>query len=128
MKAIADKLRGLERKLSDEKGPFDLFALFLREDAPDVWDLVVAANWIDEAPSRAVAEISKRVRGVLGPTSITRLSRVVHVAMDNPAIGAISSAVSVEHGIAEVRSSNFFGMQIKHAFARWRRPSSAGSA
>jgi hypothetical protein len=45
MRDLAVKLRGLERTLSEEKGPFNLFALLLREDAPDVWDLVVAAKW-----------------------------------------------------------------------------------
>lgn len=47
MKAIAEKLRRVERALSDENGPFELLALFLREDSTGVWDLLVSASWLD---------------------------------------------------------------------------------
>ncbi len=116
MKALAEKLRGLEQAIAGEKGPFNLFALFLREDAPDVWDLVVAAEWIEEDQSQALAELSKRVRAYLRPDEITRISRVVIVERANPAVKAIASAVSIAHGVAEVANSNFFGLAIKHAF------------
>ena len=116
MKTLAEKLRGLEQAIADEKGPFNLFALFLREDAPDVWDLVVAAEWIEEDQSQALAELSKRVRAYLRPDEITRISRVVIVERANPAVKAIASAVSISHGVAEVANSSFFGLAIKHAF------------
>jgi hypothetical protein len=116
MKALAEKLRGLEQAIADEKGPFNLFALFLREDAPDVWDLVVAAEWIEEDQSQALAELSKRVRAYLRPDEITRISRVVIVERTNPAVKAIASAVSISHGVSEVANNNFFGLAIKRAF------------
>jgi len=116
MKALAEKLRGFEQILAAEKGPFNLFALFLREDAPDVWDLVVAAEWIEEDQSQALAELSKRVRAYLRADEITRISRVVIVERANPTVKAIASSLSITHGVAEVANSNFFGLAIKHAF------------
>jgi hypothetical protein len=116
MKNLAEKLRGLEQVLSDEKGPFNLFALFLREDAPDVWDLVVAADWMEGDQPRALADISKRVRAFLGPEEITKISRVVIIEKANPTLKAIASAGSISHGVTEVRNSNFFGLAIRHAF------------
>jgi hypothetical protein len=116
VRALAQKLRGLERSLSEEKGQFALFALFLREDAPDVWDLVVAADWIESDRPRALADISKRVRSYLRPEEITRLSRVVIVETTNPALKAIASAMNIAGGIAEAVNTNFFGLEIKHAF------------
>lgn len=74
MRDVAEKLRRLEGTLSHEKGPFNLFALFLREDAPDVWDLVVAAKWIEEDGPSALAEILGRVREALGRREITKIS------------------------------------------------------
>jgi hypothetical protein len=65
MKQVAEKLREIERALSKEKGALDLFALFLREDAPNVWDLVVAGEWIEKDRARAIREISKRVQKTL---------------------------------------------------------------
>jgi hypothetical protein len=116
MKELAEKLSGLERTLSAEKGPFNLFALFLREDAPDVWDLVVAARWIEEDRPAALLEISKRVRAFLRPDEITKISRVVVVERTDPALKAIASAISIDHGVAEIANSTFFGLAIRHAF------------
>ncbi len=116
MRDLAEKLRGLDQALSEEKGPFNLFALFLREDAPDVWDLVVAADWIEADQPKALAEISKRVRSYLRADEITKISRVVIVERTNPALKAIASAIAIDHGVAEITNSNFFGLAIKHAF------------
>jgi hypothetical protein len=116
MRDLAEKLRGLERTLSEEKGPFNLFALFLREDAPDVWDLVVAAKWIEADRPVALAEISRRVRDSLRADEITKISRVVLVERTDPAVKAIATGMSIEHGIAEAANSTFFGLAIRHAF------------
>lgn len=34
---LVDKFSVLESHIAEEKGPFALFALFMREDAPDRW-------------------------------------------------------------------------------------------
>lgn len=116
MKEIVEKLREIEDELSNAKGPFDLFGLFLREDAPDVWDLVVAGSWIEQNKSEALREISKALQQKLAPGELTKLSRVVIVDDTNPALSAIAAAISVEHGNAFVKDSNFFGLAIKEAF------------
>ena len=116
MREIAEKLRGLELALSEERGPFKLFALFLREDAPDVWDLVVAADWIEIHQPKALAEISKRVRSYLRPDEITKISRVVIVDGTNPAVKAVASAIATTQGLPEITNGSFFGLAIKHAF------------
>jgi hypothetical protein len=116
MKELAEKLSRLERTLSQEKGAFNLFALFLREDAPDVWDLVVAAKWIEDDRPAALLEISNRVRAFLRADEITKISRVVVVERTDPALKAIASAISIDHGVAEVANSTFFGLAIRHAF------------
>lgn len=116
MRRIAEKLRRLEGTLSTENGPFNLFALFLREDAPNVWDLVVAAKWIEDDKPAALADISRRVRDALRADEITKISRVVVVDRADPALKAIASAMPVEHGISEVASSTFFGLAIRQAF------------
>ncbi len=105
----------LERDISDKKGDFTLFALFAREDLPDRWDLVVAAPWVrsqEEGAKYFVEEIQKK----LGSPVLNVLSRIVFVQPTDPPVRAINAAMQVQHGQAEIRDSNFFGVPIKHAF------------
>ena len=67
MKQVAEKLRNMERQVAEEKGPVSLFGLFLREGAPDKWDLVVSAPWIDENKEAGLAYPAKSLRSALLP-------------------------------------------------------------
>lgn len=116
MKELVGKLQTLERETSEEKGPYSLFALFLREDAPDVWDLVVSAPWIEADKSAALRYLSTGLNRLATSGELTRLSRIVIIEQENPALAAMQSSIVVEHGAAEIQSSNFFGLQIRHAF------------
>jgi len=116
MKELLDRFIELERSISEEKGDFALFALFLREDAGDKWDLILAAPWIEEDRKSALSEITKRIQATFETEELTQLSRVVLVDLANPAVEAVNRAVRIQHGQAEVKDSNFFGLQIKHAY------------
>lgn len=116
MKALLEKLRAVEKDVSDQKGPFLLFALFLREDAPDRWDLLVGAPWIEEDKAAALKFLAARLKKIATPDELTVLSRIVLIDQSNPALSALQSAMRIEHGSAEIQNSNFFGLQIKHAY------------
>ena len=116
MKELVDKFVELERKISEKKGGFALFALFLREDAIDKWDLLVAAPWIETDRKTALSYITKQIQSSFTPEELTQLSRVVLIDQTNPALDAINRAMKIEHGVADVQDNNFFGLQIKHAF------------
>jgi hypothetical protein len=116
MRDLLGKFVELERRLSLEKGDFSLFALFLREDASDKWDLIVAAPWIEEDRKGALAYITNQIQQLFDSDELARLSRVVLVDRSNPAVEAINQALNCLHGQNEVRDSNFFGLQIKHAY------------
>jgi hypothetical protein len=116
MKELLLRFGELERTLSQERGPFALFALFLREDAVDKWDLILAAPWIERDRKLALSEITQRLQATFSPEELSLLSRVVFVELANPAVEAVNQAVRIQHGTAEVRESNFFGLQIKHAY------------
>ena len=124
MKELVDKLVSLERDVSDERGKFYLFALFLREDAQDKWDLMVSAPWIQADKKEALNYLATQIQSRLIPAELIRSSRIVLIDTDNPALEAINKAIGVEHGKAEVRDSNFFGLQIDHAYiVTSKRPS-----
>ena len=116
MKELVTRFVELEQRLSENNGRFALFALFLREDSVDKWDLVVAAPWIEDNRKRALSHITQQVQDAFSVDELSTLSRIVLVELANPAVAAVNQAVRIEHGQAEIRDSNFFGLQIKHAY------------
>lgn len=116
MKKIVEKLKQQEQIMTEEKGPFDLFALFLREDAPDKWDLVVAAQWIEGNKKEALKYISETLQESLTQDELLKLSRIAIIDENNPALDAFQRAMHVEHGMTEIQDSNFFGLHIKHVY------------
>ena len=116
MNSIVDKLRSLELSMSQEKGKFLLFALVLREDASDLWDLVVSSAWVTLNKSEALKYISNTLKNSLSPDEILKISRIVTIDPLNPDLLKWVRAINVEHGMANVENCNFFGLNIKHAY------------
>jgi len=116
MKQLVEKLVAMEREISEERGTFALFALFLREDALDKWDLVASAPWLEEDKKKSLAYLSDRLRSHLTDEELLSFSRIVLIDQDNPFLEAVQRAVSSEHRDVEVKDSNFFGLEISHAY------------
>ena len=128
MKELLPRLIELERTLAEERGDFGLFALFLREDAgaglgtsgysgySAKWDLIAAAPWINGDRKEALSSITQRLQEAFAPAELSRLSRIVLVDLANPSVEAINEALRIQHGQAEIRDSNFFGLPIKHGY------------
>ena len=122
------KFMEMELLMSAEKGEFNLFALFLREDSPNKWDLVVSAPWIKAHDKEALDYFAKHLRSKLVPEELVSLSRVALLDEDNPDLEKMYRAFSIEHGSFEVVDSNLFGMQIRHAFIITSKRHSASTA
>jgi len=122
MKETVEKLAAKEREMAEERGAFSLFALFLREDAADQWDLVVSAPWISADKLAALKYIAGKVQQALRPDDFLKVARIVVIDEDNPALEALHRTIRVEHGTAEIRDSEFFGLPIKHAYLITSRP------
>lgn len=116
MNDLVRKFRQLEVSMSNEKGPFDLFALFLRDNSPGKWDIVVAADWIVQNKDASLKYIAGIVQKNLSKEDLLKLSRIVIIDEDNPHLEALHDAINIEHGTTEVQNSTFFGLQIQHAY------------
>ena len=116
MREQAQKLQAVEKKLSESKGSFELFALFLREDAPNKWDLLVSSDWARNDKKAALSEIIQEIKNVLTDQEQLMLSRLIILDKDDAALKALHGTMHVEHGLAEIADSNFFGLAIKHAY------------
>ena len=116
MREQAIKLQSVEKTLSDSKGPFELFALFLREDAPNKWDLLISSDWARNDKKAALNSIISEIQKILTQQEQLMLSRLIILKKDDKALNALHSAMHVEHGMAEISDSNFNGLAIKHAY------------
>ena len=108
--------RDLESDVATAKGEFVLFALFMREDVPDRWDLMVSAPWIGDDKQGVVDYLVGEIRSRMGTQALTDLSRIVVVDPNDAAVQALNRAIRIEHGGVEVKDINFFCLQVKHAF------------
>lgn len=119
MKIFVEKLRQLEQHISMEKGPFQLFALLLRKDCVDLglWDLLVCAPWIDADENAALHFIVRRLKEYVSSEEIVGLlSHVEIINQDNPGLKGLWDAADIEHGIIELKNTNFFEIPIEQAF------------
>lgn len=116
MKELVAKLRSLEEEIAEEKGDFFLFAVFLREDAPNRWDLVVSAPWFGRNEKATLDYLVSKVKSRLKPSELLMLSRIVLVSPSDPSLRAVHTAVKVKRGEVEISDSSFFGLPIKHAY------------
>ena len=124
MKTVIDALLDVERALSSEKGQFTLFALFLREEALEKWDLVVSAPWIEKDKRSALRLLADRLQESLSASDVLSISRIVLLDPSDAGVELINRTVRVEDSTVEVKDSTFFGQQIRHAhiFASKRQP------
>lgn len=101
---------------SIEKGEYDLFALFLREDSSNKWDILVSADWMNNNKEQALKYLAPKIQKSFTKYELVQISRIVIIEENNPALPALQQAISIKHCSAEIKDSNFFGLQIKHAF------------
>jgi hypothetical protein len=110
------KFAKLESDVAAARGDFTLFALFLREDVPDRWDLIISAPWASADQKGSLDYLVNRIKSDLGPADLTQLSRIVFIDPTDVSVRALNQDIHVEHGSVELRDSSFFGLPIKHAF------------
>jgi hypothetical protein len=110
------KLQRIERRLSVERGPFDLFAAFRPDSTLRLWDLLVTARWLDDWGLPEMQIIASQLNAEFALPEILKFSRIAIIERDNPGLQAIHSAVEVEHGLREFRNVTFFDVPILHAY------------
>jgi hypothetical protein len=116
MNAFVEKLQRIERRLSAERGPFELFAAFGPDSTLRLWDLLVTAPWLDDWGLPEMQIIASQLNAEFALPEILKFSRVAIIEHDNPGLQAIHSAVEVEHGLREFRNVTFFDVEILHAY------------
>jgi hypothetical protein len=113
---LLDKLRVLEQDISREMGEFRLFGLFLREDAHDKWDIVVAAHWFARLGTDPIEFISERLKSAIGRAGLMMISRIVPLREQDLFLEEVNDAVQVRHGLKEISDVDLAGVPISRGF------------
>lgn len=116
MSKIVDAVKEIELSLSREKGPFTLFAVFEHPDLPNLWDLVVAAPWIEQDNEQALSRIAAEIKKVLPAKDLVRVARIVLLDASDASVRAITSEHDVEHGRLEIDEGSQYGFPVERGY------------
>ena len=110
------KLDQVLDSLETEHGPFVLAGLFMREDSPGLWDLVVSAPWLQRGKLAALEKFVKRLSNSLGQEEVFRLSRIVTLNRTDPALKRILHEIGNITRPVEKVGQNLFGLPLAQAY------------
>jgi hypothetical protein len=110
-------LESIEKEIADEKGEFSLFGLFLREDAENRWDLVVAAPWLNADNMEHINYIADKLKTHLKDSDLVSISRIVILDLHDPIVQVINSTWGVSRGFSlELNQPQLLGLPFKYAY------------
>jgi len=124
MKEILDKLKSVVQALEKEHGPVLLFALFLREDALEKWDIVVSASWLSSSEKNAYKIVVSKIQALLSPSELVQFSRIVILDDTDPVVSFLQEVCPLTNGGFKESPKDFsvepfsekFGFTIKKAY------------
>jgi hypothetical protein len=112
MKTIVSKFGKLVEDITSQKGPFTLFVLTLPDDT-FAWDVLVAAEWVDENQSKALSFLTKAIQSTLTEKELLTISGVI--LLDNESFSDASASLKSELGYEAV-DLELFGRHIQKAY------------
>ncbi len=98
MKEILDKLKSAVQALEKGHGSILLFALFLREDFLEKWDIVVSASWLKSTEMEAYKLVVSKIQEVLSPSELVQFSRVVILDNTDPVVSFFQEVCPLTNG------------------------------
>ena len=116
MNSLAQKMMTVEQELAAEHGEFTLFALFLRENSPGLWDVIVSAPWIDENREDGLNTVVAKVNVCLQKEEVLMLSHIVIVEHDHPDLAELNRfGFATSQKPIKEDNVNLLGQDIKQA-------------
>lgn len=118
IKGIVTKLVNIEKEISNKKGSFNLFALFLREGNERQWDILVASKWIDRDKYKSLKYIASNIQNSLTEEELLDVSGIEIIDYRNQALDELNKIIKndVEHNIVELSNFKFFGVMVRYAY------------
>jgi hypothetical protein len=124
-----EKFVQLRSEIIADRGELTLFALFLRGEVDDRWDLLVAAPWVDDDEAGALRYLSRKVAAKLSEREIIELSRIVLIEQNHPGLKELLRETVVEDGIVrQIENLEFAGLSLRRAIIFEANPEALASS
>jgi len=110
-----EKLQKLMKHVEARRGRFTFFAVFMREESPGLWDLVVSAPWLEAGRLKALGEFVEEMSEALGQDEVMSFSRIVTLNRNDQALHDILNEVEPPKKPIDMQGHDLFGLPIEHA-------------
>lgn len=121
---LITKLQIAEKNIASVQGPFILFALAEREEAPGKWDLLVSAAWL-ESGRQGIQQMVDRLKEYLTPADWMQLASITPLPPATDYVQWIAHKYGVQHDNQEVINTYWDGLFIPHGYVITANPSPA---
>lgn len=98
MKEILEKLNTSLITLEKERGPVLIFALFLREDPLEKWDILVSAPWLNASDMDAYRIVVSDIRKELNSIDFMKFARLVILDPEDPVVPFLLELEPIKNG------------------------------
>ncbi|MDE3055411.1 MAG: hypothetical protein KGI80_01755 [Verrucomicrobiota bacterium] len=120
MKQVIEKLKAVISVLEKEHERLLIFALFLREEPFEKWDIVVSSAWLNSKELGSYKLVTSKVQEVLSESELAQFSRIVLLDPEDPVVSFLLELETIKNGgYKELPGdvlSDKFGFTIKRAY------------
>lgn len=121
-----EQLQKFMKRIEARKGPFTLFGLFMRDESPGLWDLIISAPWLETGKLKALGEFAQEMSATFGQEQVLSFSRIITLNHDEDLLHKILDEVGSVRKPLEKQGDNLFGLPVEHAvILRARMPKAA---
>jgi hypothetical protein len=111
-----DRYKKILKRIAEEKGDINFFALMLRDDAHDKWELAIAAPWAEPDRYSAIRYIAGILKAELQTQEILQLSRIVVLEKDSPVLAELLSSLAFKDHAGGLHDWTAGGHRFRHVY------------
>jgi len=123
-RSLITKLQVAEKDIASVQGPFVLFALAEREEAPGKWDLLVSAPWLASG-RKGIQKMVEGLKTHLTPSEWMQLASITPLPPSMNYVQWIARKYDVQHDNQEIINTFWDGLFIPHGYVITANPAPA---
>jgi hypothetical protein len=116
LSGVAKKLAVLSNSIKAADGPLEFLGLLLRDDSPDLWDVVIAAPWLKADERESFEYVANKLRQALTGEELSSISRIVILDHDGVVLRSFVDSFKGTTGLVDLHYVADGGAVIRRAY------------